>query len=282
MGGVSSARALTQSTNAVMFNAVKASSKKSLCLDISDDMALKLESFPTCGNSGDVIALVSIWLTEISFCFYDMAIKRLDLSVTQVRILGEKCFHGCLELKEVLLPEILEEIGESCFSVTSLERLDLSQTHMGRLGEGVCRHCGKLRKVMFPATVKEVGGGCFQGTSLERLDLSGTGIRTLCGVMCYACARLREVVVPIMLEEVGVSCCLGTALERLDLSGTCVVRLGGWVCYECKLREVFAAGNGAADRRRVFLWYVTGAAGFVWDGCREGRAGDVRGVRAVA
>jgi hypothetical protein len=108
------------------------------------------------------------------------SVSRLGLSMTSMRRLGNAICGGCSDLREVLLPRTLEEIGVECFGSSGLSRLDLSLTNVVEMGRGACLGCSNLRDVIVPTCLERVRDRCFEGTAIARVSLgaaSEVGLR---------------------------------------------------------------------------------------------------------
>jgi hypothetical protein len=79
--------------------------------------------------------LMEVWMPETlealgRFCFRGSSITGLDLSMTQMLIVGRDSMCHCYELREVLFPACLVEVGSNAFEWSSITRLDFSETRL--------------------------------------------------------------------------------------------------------------------------------------------------------
>ena len=120
-------------------------------------------------------------IVEISRgCFKKMGVQQVKLP-TSLRKLGA-AFTGCDMLEEILIPEGVERIPNSCFS-----------------------DCTRLKTVVLPSTLKEVGYSAFSGcVALENITLPA-GLQAIEGSAFMGCASIREISVPAGVKQISYS-----------------------------------------------------------------------------
>lgn len=115
---------------------------------------------------------------------------QFEAGACPVAAIAPRAFEGCAELRRVILPESLRQIGEMAFSGCSHLRLltipggvqrvgtlafaKCSQLERVRIEPGVVQlgpscfsKCAALKRVEMPASVTQIGGGAFFGCSKE-------------------------------------------------------------------------------------------------------------------
>jgi len=115
---------------------------------------------------------------------------QFEAGACPVVAIAPRAFEGCAELRRVILPESLRQIGEMAFSGCSHLRLltipggvqrvgtlafaKCSQLERVRIEPGVVQlgpscfsKCAALKRVEMPASVTQIGGGAFFGCSKE-------------------------------------------------------------------------------------------------------------------
>jgi hypothetical protein len=75
-------------------------------------------------------------LSCVGACAFDdcRELAFVGLRTTRAVSPGNHAFHGCTELGEILLPCVLESLGEGCLSCTGVRRLDLRDTRCTSIG----------------------------------------------------------------------------------------------------------------------------------------------------
>lgn len=102
------------------------------------------------------------------------------LNKTDDIFIGNSAFCGCKNLKNVLLPDNIVSIGESCFENSGVEYLLLgSGSRLQRIGDNAFKNTA-IKNVKLPDSLKKLGSGAFS-----------------------ECGKLETVVVPSGLSEVG-------------------------------------------------------------------------------
>jgi hypothetical protein len=207
----------------------------------------------------------------------------VDLRATNAMRLGSHAFHGCTELSEILLPCVLESLGEGCLSCTGVRRLDLRVTRCTSIEMRALRECRACHDLFVPSCLQRLGYACCEGSGLECVDLSETAVRVIERGTFRGCGGLRVLNLPKLLDSVADEWLTLASLRLLDFSRTQVKRLNWadinamWPCErEVLLPRVLEHLDGWVDH--CYLWgldvYVdrlrTGGervAG-VWDLCR--------------
>jgi hypothetical protein len=79
----------------------------------------------------------------------------------RVESMGGYFCRGCWDLRDVLFPAVLRQIGERCFAQSGLLRLDISGTRVEELSSGVCHGCREMREVLPSRTLVTAGPMAF-------------------------------------------------------------------------------------------------------------------------
>ena len=168
-----------------------------------------------------------------------------------VRIIDICCFSGNRAVKEVLLPNSVEQVGWSAFSKSGLERIVLPDS-VKELGPCVFKHCDMLRELVLP-------------TSLEALPIAMAedciGLREIripekvTEIPYYAfchCTSLEKVIFPPHLKCIGDHAFCESGIKELSLPES-VERIDEWAFCRCDaletadLKHIRALGRGAFE-----------------------------------
>lgn len=87
-----------------------------------------------------------------------------------IRYISEKAFIGCDKLKEVDLPDGLENLGEYCFSLTGLEQITIP-SRITKIPQYCFSECAKLKNVTLNEGLKHIGRYAFAGTSIAKITI---------------------------------------------------------------------------------------------------------------
>ena len=114
--------------------------------------------------------------------YYNQNLKSIKIPSNITKI-GNSCFQGCLNLKEVIFEENskLEVIGERAFSTTFIKEIKIpSSTKI--IKEGAFGYCTNLNKVELKnnSILKEIGDKSF-----------------------YKCLSLSSIIIPSSVEKIG-------------------------------------------------------------------------------
>lgn len=164
------------------------------------------------------------------------------------RIIGSEAFAGCQFRKEVVFPERLEEIPESCFErCGKLEKVVLPE-RVERIQKRAFYRCRELKEIAFPDTLEEIGEEAFYFCNMETLKLP-QGLKKLDDRAFFGCKKIREITVPESVQFLGNEVFHGcNRLEILEIrhdpeeigngiaNGGCIIRCrkGGKVDAYCE------------------------------------------------
>ena len=165
--------------------------------------------------------------TNAAFLYIEGAIVPEDVTYvyvdTSVTAIPTAAFEGRRHLKEVDLPEGLQEIGRCAFyGCTSLERINLPST-ITDIGHCAFRNCTSLREVKLFGGIQDIGWGVFQGcSSLERIMISSRAFGIEYGVNHNCRSFTSGTILPTNLGQVMI------APECLEsMSGTDLTEVAG-------------------------------------------------------
>ncbi len=176
-----------------------------------------------CGwQEGDTLAVVPPSVKTIPpFAFADCkSLRRVEFQGIQLRKIGDYAFLGCVDLREMTVPNGVVEIGQGCFKGCSgLRRLWLPRG-IRKVPHALCAGCVSLNEVSLPSTLNDIGSHAFAYcSSLEGIRIPD-GVRHMGSNVFSYCTSLREAEVPdavTELESYAFSECV--ALERVKLPG---------------------------------------------------------------
>lgn len=104
---------------------------------------------------------------ELCGVFQRSAVERVELPSTLKRI-EYRAFKKCADLKEIILPERLEYIGDYCFYDSGLEEITLPGA-LKEVGDGLFTRCELLRTVWLEGGCEiDVGECADDGVNVRR------------------------------------------------------------------------------------------------------------------
>ncbi|MGC7153957.1 leucine-rich repeat protein [Metamycoplasma hominis] len=121
----------------------------------------------------------------------------LDKKTTKVTIpssikeIGKGAFSGCRNLKEVILNEGLEKIGDEAFSSTKIESITIPGS-IKEIGGYAFSSCKNLKEVILNEGLEKIDYGTFQDTNIESITIPGS-IKEIGGYAFSGCTNLKEV-----------------------------------------------------------------------------------------
>jgi len=122
------------------------------------------------------------------YAFYNCnLISLLDLgNCKSLRTIGAYSFYNCFSINQLVLPDSITSIGESCFAVHDKSKynnfceLDLSNSQIEYIGQYAFQNMDSLKSALLPSTLKELGEGAFfDCTYLSEVDIKDTNITNI-------------------------------------------------------------------------------------------------------
>lgn len=129
----------------------------------------------------------------------------------------EKIVANNPEIKEIVVPEGITEIGENAFKDAnkSLESVVLPST-LVKIGENAFTYCEHLKAVKIPESVKEIGERAFENCkSLEECNIP-EGITEI-NDRTFDSTALKHITLPNSIKKIGVCAFSSAPLEELVL-----------------------------------------------------------------
>lgn len=121
------------------------------------------------------VSLKKIDLDAFKGC---LNLKKVDLTATSILTLDG--FYRCKSLKQVLLPQKLQEIENGCFS-----------------------HCSELEEIEFPTTLNKISRMSFSDmTKLKQIDFSKTMVHVIPDYSFYGCQSLAKVILNVATDSI--------------------------------------------------------------------------------
>lgn len=96
-----------------------------------------------------------------------------------VQFIGASAFSGCKNLREVILPETVENIGADAFKHTDITSITIPEG-IKVIPSGTFAYCGRLNEVKLPNSIELIEAEAF-----------------------YFCSALREIVIPDSVYFIG-------------------------------------------------------------------------------
>ena len=127
----------------------------------------------------------------------------VDIEIAEgVERIDDSAFRGCTNLRSVVLPATIREIGWAAFAeCPKLETVRMTDGVI-KLEDRAFEGCVSLKELVLPNSVSEVGAYVFQGcASIDHVVL-GLNLKSIgCAMFCN-CKSLAKVEVPFGVEEI--------------------------------------------------------------------------------
>lgn len=149
----------------------------------------------------------------------------------------EKIVANNPEIKEIVVPEGVTEIGENAFKDAnkSLESVVLPST-LVKIGEDAFTYCEHLKAVKIPESVREIGERAFENCkSLEECNIP-EGITEIKD-RTFDSTALKHITLPNSIKKIGVCAFSSTPLEELVLPEG-IEEIGQGAFSHTKIKEV--------------------------------------------
>ena len=141
-----------------------------------------------------------------------------------LKSLPDFMFYNCTSLKEISIPETVEEIGSNAFSGTRLKTLKfpdgISFSNSQYKYACICSGCYQLKEVVLPRAAVEIPEQMFENcTSLTSVKIPDS-VKIIRKSAFSGCKNLKSVTWPSKLEWIDEYAFAGTSLSSVKLPDT--------------------------------------------------------------
>lgn len=131
---------------------------------------------------------------------YCQQLEEITLPSTLKRI-EKGVFASCIKLKQLILPENLEEVGEKAFYASGLEELRIPEG-VREIGAEAFAYCKSLKGVQFPHSLEKIHPSAFAYSGIQEIILK-EGLNSI-GTSAFAhCTQLKQVSLPSSVRVMG-------------------------------------------------------------------------------
>lgn len=124
----------------------------------------------------------------------------------------KRAFNDCTSLRSITLPSNLTILDEDCFTGSGLDSV-IIPNNVEEIGESAFSWCRNLKYVSFPPSLKKINQYTFNNCALDSVSLPGL---TYIGTSAFADnSNLKELRVPSTLEKIEDGAFSGCNLEKV-------------------------------------------------------------------
>jgi hypothetical protein len=139
--------------------------------------------------------------------------NRLNYPITRIDDNAFSLWNG---VKEIYLPDTIQEIGDKAFANSGLKHIDLPFS-LKKIGNEAFYSCESLKDIVIPDSVVEIGKGCFSSCKyLESVSIS-TNVTVLKDGTFKLCESLKTIIIPDSIVEIGKDCFAYTNMETVNI-----------------------------------------------------------------
>lgn len=146
-----------------------------------------------------------------------------------LKIINNRTFLDCENLKTVDIPDAVTEIGERAFLGTAIETVKLPK-NLKKIGEAA--FSSKLKEIDIPEGVTEIGAYVFAGTLIESITLP-QGLKKIENDLFFGCSKLGSIDIPEEVTEIGNRAFSESGLKTITLPAK-LNKMGYNVFEDCK------------------------------------------------
>ena len=236
-------------------------------LSHNDKVKNNLKKYLSDNPEGKVVLAFEDTISIGNFAHVSSYVKKLIVSGKSLRKAGNYFFYYSKSLKELELPNELEEVGSNFLSgCSSLEKLKIRG--LKKVGDNFLYNCCNLKYLELSDELEEVGSNFLSGcSSLEILKISG--LKKIEDNFLYGCGNLKYLELTDELEEVGDKFlfeCRG--LEKLKIRG--LKKVGNSFLNSCCSLKELELLDELEEVERYFL-----------KGCKSLEKLKIRGLKKI-
>ena len=195
-------------------------------------------------------------------CLIEKATKKLIIGCANsvipndgtVKIIGQSAFDGCLNLKEITIPDYVISLGSYCFAgCENLESVNIS-SNITQIPSSIFYRCYSLKEVTIPEGVVGIGNGAFWGCRGLTKVIIPEGVASIDNFAFQSCSNLTQLTLPTTLLSIGERAfngCYGLSIvynnSSLDTTFSYISLSGTWE----KDGEVVTSFSGAGTYTNI-------------------------------
>ncbi len=206
-------------------------------------------------------------------CLIEIANKKLIIGCANsvipddgsVILIGDSAFDGCLNLKEITIPDYVISLGSYCFAdCENLESINIS-SNITYIPENIFYKCYSLKEVTIPEGVVEIGPWAFQSCSGLTKVIIPEGVASIDNFAFQSCSNLTQLTLPTTLLSIGKRAfngCYGLSIvynnSSLDFSSSNYGSIGDYA------KEIVTSSNpqvGKIEVKDNVQYYVNETTG---------------------
>ena len=152
---------------------------------------------------------------------------------TSNNTIGEYMFNNCANLKNIILPDSVTEIGGNAFyNCSALTSVTIPDSVIS-IGGDAFRDCSALTSVIIPDSVTEIGDFTFCNCSALTSVTIGNGVTEIGAYAFEGCSSLTSVIIPDSVISIGGNAFGGCSVLTSVTIGNGVTEIGGYAFYGC-------------------------------------------------
>ena len=153
--------------------------------------------------------------------------------------IGDSTFEGCLRLETVNFPSTLIDIGKNAFGSCGLLSSDITLPYgLRSIGDGAFNKCTSIPSAVLPGTVADMGIEVFYSCQgLSRVTMKN-GNRSITDGMFAGCIHLGALTLPDTLETIGLGAFTGSGLTFIDIPASVTEIHPTALLYTRKIRKL--------------------------------------------
>lgn len=219
-------------------------------------------------GKGVETAVIGDMVTEIGSGIYgNNPLKSITFGKSVSKI-AQSAFSECKELKELILPESLVELGGYSFNGCSTLTTISFPSNLTEIISNF-HHCKSLQKVSIPANIEKISSSFQDCSEIEEfviedsetpITLSGNfGYKTVvknlnlgrnCGDRAFEDRKIENLVLGDKVTELGIYAFSGNSLQTVKF-GSNLTKIGSYAFYNCKQLEEVILPESLTELGRV-------------------------------
>ena len=138
-------------------------------------------------------------------------------NISGVRYIDDSAFYGCTSLKQIELPECLQELGNWCFAESGFTSIIIPDS-VQNLGEATFNDCSSLQSIVLPQqTITIPFGFLHECSALRQIDIPNT-VTTIGEDAFGGCSSLESIRIPENVTDIQASAFLGcSSLTSIEI-----------------------------------------------------------------
>ena len=161
------------------------------------------------------------------------------------KVICNKAFLACSELRSIIIPDSVKSIGESAFlNCNSLHNITIPQD-VTEISDKLLCSCFSLKEISILGSITRIGVDAFRSTGIKSINIPQSVTSIEDGAF-YFCESLESITIPENVKYIGVNPIAGSGVNKIVCKSRCF-ETDGVALYNIGKEHLIGLCSGAKN-----------------------------------